>query len=46
MRFNRQELVTLASQPSQKFDKEGVLYLRERQDGFFRRSERKFLIFI
>ncbi|XP_075229404.1 inositol polyphosphate-4-phosphatase type I A isoform X2 [Lycorma delicatula] len=41
MRFNKQELQTLATQPSQKFDKEGVLFLRERQEGFFRRTERK-----
>lgn len=39
MRFNKQELQTLATQPSQKFDKEGVLFLRERQEGFFRRTE-------
>ncbi|XP_021932968.1 type I inositol 3,4-bisphosphate 4-phosphatase isoform X2 [Zootermopsis nevadensis] len=39
MRFNKQELTTLATQPSQKFDKEGVLFLRERQEGFFRRTE-------
>lgn len=39
MRFNKQELVTLATQPAHKFDKEGVLLLRERQDGFFRRAE-------
>ncbi|XP_070165575.1 inositol polyphosphate-4-phosphatase type I A isoform X3 [Polyergus mexicanus] len=39
MRFNKQELLTLATQPSQKFEKEGVLYLRERQEGFFRRTE-------
>ncbi|XP_014278219.1 inositol polyphosphate-4-phosphatase type I A isoform X4 [Halyomorpha halys] len=41
MRFNKQELLTLATQPSQEFDKEGILYLRERQDGFFRRTERR-----
>ncbi|CAB0001154.1 unnamed protein product [Nesidiocoris tenuis] len=39
MRFNKQELLTLATQPSQEFDKEGILFLRERQDGFFRRTE-------
>lgn len=39
MRFNKQELVAIASQPSQNFDREGILVLRERQDGFFRRSE-------
>ncbi|XP_044014842.1 inositol polyphosphate-4-phosphatase type I A isoform X2 [Aphidius gifuensis] len=39
MRFNKQELMTLATQPSQKFDKEGTLCIRERQEGFFRRTE-------
>nr|XP_023030196.1 type I inositol 3,4-bisphosphate 4-phosphatase [Leptinotarsa decemlineata] len=39
MRFNKQELVTLATQPSTKFEKEGILYIRERQEGFFRKSE-------
>ncbi|XP_012279456.1 type I inositol 3,4-bisphosphate 4-phosphatase isoform X1 [Orussus abietinus] len=39
MRFNKQELMTLATQPSQKFEKEGILYVRERQEGFFRRTE-------
>lgn len=41
MRFNKQELMTLATQPSSKFEKEGVLFLRERQEGFFRRNESK-----
>ncbi|XP_044733938.1 inositol polyphosphate-4-phosphatase type I A isoform X2 [Chrysoperla carnea] len=39
MRFNKQELITLATQPSNKFEKEGVLFVRERQESFFRRSE-------
>ncbi|KAJ8668424.1 hypothetical protein QAD02_010087 [Eretmocerus hayati] len=39
MRFNKQELMTLATQPSQKFEKEGILYVKERQEGFFRRTE-------
>ncbi|XP_050301479.1 inositol polyphosphate-4-phosphatase type I A isoform X2 [Anthonomus grandis grandis] len=39
MRFNKQELVALAMQPSTKFEKEGILYIRERQEGFFRKSE-------
>lgn len=42
MRFNKQELMTLATQPSQKFEKEGTLYVRERQEGFFRRTDSKF----
>lgn len=46
MRFNKQELHTLATQPSQEFDKEGVLFLRERQEGFFRRTESKCYLFI
>nr|XP_053629315.1 inositol polyphosphate-4-phosphatase type I A-like isoform X2 [Cherax quadricarinatus] len=39
MRFNKCELASLAAHPSHQFDKEGVLLLRERHDGFFRRSE-------
>lgn len=42
MRFNKQELITLATQPSTKFEKEGVLYIRERQEGFFRKSESEY----
>ncbi|XP_045108228.1 LOW QUALITY PROTEIN: inositol polyphosphate-4-phosphatase type I A-like [Portunus trituberculatus] len=39
MRFNKAELACLAAHPSHQFDKEGVLLLRERHDGFFRRTE-------
>lgn len=39
MRFNKQELITLATQPSNKFDKEGRLYVTEKQEGFFRKTE-------
>lgn len=39
MKFNKRELAAIASQPSQNFDKEGVLIFKERQDGFFRRME-------
>lgn len=39
MRFNKQELITLATQPSNKFDKEGPLYVTEKQEGFFRKTE-------
>uniref|UniRef100_A0A6M2DE89 phosphatidylinositol-3,4-bisphosphate 4-phosphatase n=1 Tax=Xenopsylla cheopis TaxID=163159 RepID=A0A6M2DE89_XENCH len=39
MRFNKIELEALAVQPSHRFDREGVLFIRERQDGFFRRNE-------
>ncbi|KAG7171447.1 Inositol polyphosphate-4-phosphatase type I A-like [Homarus americanus] len=39
MRFNKCELASLAAHPSHQFDKEGVLLLRERHEGFFRRSE-------
>ncbi|RZC37775.1 hypothetical protein BDFB_013675 [Asbolus verrucosus] len=45
MRFNKQELITLATQPSSRFEKEGILYIRERQDGFFRKSESKYYTF-
>lgn len=47
MRFNKQELSTLATQPSNKFDKEGILCITEKQEGFFRRTEgRNFYIAI
>uniref|UniRef100_A0AAG5DV14 phosphatidylinositol-3,4-bisphosphate 4-phosphatase n=1 Tax=Anopheles atroparvus TaxID=41427 RepID=A0AAG5DV14_ANOAO len=39
MRFNKQELITLATQPSNKFEKEGSLYVTEKQEGFFRKTE-------
>ena len=45
MRFNKAEVAALASQPSsssvisRQFDKEGTLFVRERQEGFFRRTE-------
>lgn len=32
-------------QPSTKFEKEGILYIRERQEGFFRKSESKSVVF-
>ena len=42
MRFNKSEVAALAlGQPSHKFEKEGVLFVREKQEGFFRRSESK-----
>uniref|UniRef100_A0A182MTK1 phosphatidylinositol-3,4-bisphosphate 4-phosphatase n=1 Tax=Anopheles culicifacies TaxID=139723 RepID=A0A182MTK1_9DIPT len=39
MRFNKQELITLATQPSNKFEKEGTLHVTEKQEGFFRKTE-------
>lgn len=39
MRFNSKELGTLAQQPSHKFDKEGILFVTEKQDGFFKQKE-------
>lgn len=39
MRFNNKELIAVAAQPSYKFDKEGILLLREKQEGLFRRSD-------
>lgn len=37
MRFNEKEIKTLAAQ--HKCEKEGNLYFRERQEGFFRKAE-------
>ena len=42
MRFNKAEVAALASQPSSRFDKEGTIFVRERQEGFFRRTESEF----
>jgi len=39
MKFNKAEVSLLAGQPSQKFEKEGVLFVRERQESFFKRNE-------
>ncbi|XP_037814556.1 inositol polyphosphate-4-phosphatase type I A isoform X1 [Lucilia sericata] len=39
MRFNKAELATLASNPTIKFEKEGLLIITERQEGFFRKAE-------
>uniref|UniRef100_A0A182K713 phosphatidylinositol-3,4-bisphosphate 4-phosphatase n=1 Tax=Anopheles christyi TaxID=43041 RepID=A0A182K713_9DIPT len=45
MRFNKQELITLATQPSNKFEKEGPLHVTEKQEGFFRKTEGKLSYF-
>jgi len=39
MRFNAKELACLACQSSDQYDKEGVLFVKERQEGFFRKGE-------
>jgi len=41
MKFNRAEMAALASQPTHRFDREGVMFVREKQEGFFRRAEKK-----
>ena len=41
MKFNKAEIALLANQPSHKFDKEGVLFVREKQEGFFKKNEGK-----
>ena len=47
MRFNKNELTRLAAQPSHKFEKEGVLFIKEKQEGFFlRKSESKLLFYL
>lgn len=41
MRFNKSELNSLASNPATRFDKEGLLIVIDRQEGFLWRSEGK-----
>jgi len=38
MRFNKPELNSLASNPATRFDKEGLLIITDRQEGFLWRS--------
>ena len=39
MRFNSKELAFIAQQPSREFDKEGVLFMKEKKDGLFKKGE-------
>lgn len=41
MRFNSKELSHVAQQPSKEFDKEGILSMKERKDGLFKKGEGK-----
>lgn len=43
MRFNEKEIKTLAAQ--HKCEKEGCLYFRERQEGFFRKAEGEIFLY-
>ncbi|XP_013393790.1 pleckstrin homology domain-containing family J member 1-like [Lingula anatina] len=39
MRFNAKEMAALAKEPKDKFDQEGVLWVKEKQEGLFRKGE-------
>ena len=39
MKFNKAEIAVLARQPSNNFDKEGVLFVRERSEGLFGKNK-------
>ncbi|XP_054709004.1 inositol polyphosphate-4-phosphatase type I A-like [Uloborus diversus] len=39
MRFNSKEILAVATQPSYKFDKEGILLVKEKHDTLFRRND-------
>ena len=39
MRFNAKELSFLSGQSRERFEREGTLFIREKQEGLFRRSE-------
>ncbi|OWF44824.1 type I inositol 3,4-bisphosphate 4-phosphatase-like isoform X2 [Mizuhopecten yessoensis] len=39
MRFNSKELSFLAHQPSSRFSKEGVLWMKDKHDGLFKKGE-------
>ena len=44
MRFNSQALLFLAQQQSTHFDKEGILLVKEKQEGLFRSRDGGFNI--
>ena len=39
MKFNKEEITLLAKGDGHHFDKEGVLFIREKVEGFFKRNE-------
>ena len=39
--FNKEDLALLASSDSVSFDKEGPLFIQEKSEGFFKRTESK-----
>lgn len=39
MRFNSKALASLSLQPNTKFDKEGVVWMKDKQDGLFKKGE-------
>ena len=41
MIFNKEDLALLASSESVSFDKEGPLFIQEKSEGFFKRTEGK-----
>lgn len=42
MIFNKEDLALLASSESVSFDKEGPLFIQEKSEGFFKRTESEF----
>lgn len=40
-RFNHKDLSVLASQPSEQFNKEGILWFKEKEGKLFNKSESK-----
>ena len=46
MKFNKDEVPLLAGAKSCHFEKEGVLFIQEKVEGFFRRNEGKNLAFL
>ena len=44
MRCNNKELCHLAHLPEHNFDKEGILFLKEKQEGLFKKGEGSYSI--
>ena len=41
MIFNKEDIALLASSKTATFDKEGALFIQEKSEGFFKRTESK-----
>ena len=44
MIFNKEDIILLAASKTVSFDKEGPLFIQEKSEGFFKRTESKYKV--